>query len=350
MFKTVCGGGKGNKTPYDPMIGAATTSAAATAEKAQAFAEKYYNDVVTPLILQQGKSSLESQAKLNTQYDIQNEQAQLASDRYKQYGIPAESRYYDMAAKYSEPQEMERQAQYAKGDLGVAMGNQQTTLMQQYAAMGIDPTSPAAVSAASNASVLNSAAEAGAMNRARNTARDMGMRLTSDAANFGRGGQSGILQFGSGASGNATGAFGVANAALGTGMQAGSGVNEGYRTAMSGFNNNADVYGRMGTASLQAQAANSPMAGLGSLAGQALSKAKFMGGSDISIKENITAVGTLPSGITLYEYDYKPEYRDAWGHGRQVGVIAQEVAPVIPEAVIYDADRGYLLVDYSKVR
>ena len=345
MYRSVCGGNKSGKSAYDPQIGAATAQAAATASRAQDFAEKYYHDVVTPLIQQQSAASNEAQGKLNTQYDIQNKNAQLASDRYAQYGIPAEGKYYDMASQYSAPQEQERQAMAAKGDLGTAMGNQQNTMLQQYASMGIDPTSPAAVSAMSNAAVMNSAAEAGAMNRARNTAREMGMRLTSDAANFGRGGQSGIAQFGAGASGNATGAFGVANQALGTGMQAGNGVMQGYSTALSGFNNNADVYGKLGDASLRAQSMSSPMAGLGSLAGAAVSKY-----SDIATKEQITRVGTLPSGIGVYDFYYKPEFRDECGHGLQRGVIAQEVAPIIPEAVIYDADRGYLMVDYSKVR
>lgn len=69
-------------------------------------------------------------------------------------------------------------------------------------------------------------------------------------------------------------------------------------------------------------------------------------GSDRSIKENIVSIGTHPLGIALYLFDYKPEYRDAWGHGRQFGVMADEVAMVIPEAVSMHRD-GYKMVNYA---
>lgn len=268
MFRSICGGGKGGGSAYDPQIGRAATQAAKTAQQAQDFSEKYFNDVITPLLTQQNTASMESQGKLNTLYDLNAEQMRTARDRYEQYGIPAEEKYYKMVQEYSAPEYGERLATEAKGDLGVAMQNQRATMTRQMGALGIDPTSPAAISAATDAAVLNAAAEAGAMNRARNAAKDMGMKLTSDAANFGRGGQSGILQFGTAASGNATGAFGIANAALGTGMQAGNSVMQGYQTALSGYNNIMDNYTKLGTADIQAQAASSPLGGIGSLIGK----------------------------------------------------------------------------------
>ena len=51
-------------------------------------------------------------------------------------------------------------------------------------------------------------------------------------------------------------------------------------------------------------------------------------------------------GIGLYLFDYKPEFRDAWGHGRQLGVMADEVEAVMPNAVSVRAD-GYRTVDYG---
>jgi hypothetical protein len=351
MFRDQCGGGKGGGSAYDPQIGRAASQAASTADRAQTFAESYFNGTIKPLLEQQTAASTDAQTKMGRLYDINADQMQTASERYKQFGIPAEQRYYDMVSKYSAPEEQERQALAAKGDLGVAMGNQRAGTMRQFSGLGIDPTSGAAVSALTNQAVMNAAAEAGAMNRARNAARDMGMKLTSDAANFGRGGQSGILQFGAGAQGNAAGAFGVANAALGTGMNAGNSVQAGYQTAMSGYNNIMDNYTRMGQADIQAQAASSPMQGLGQLGGIVLGQglpAGFL--SDIRTKQDMHPVGQLPSGITIYTYKYRPEYRDQWGHGQFRGVIAQEVAPVIPEAIIYDQETGHLLVDYSKLR
>ncbi len=71
-----------------------------------------------------------------------------------------------------------------------------------------------------------------------------------------------------------------------------------------------------------------------------------MGASDRVLKQNIVPVGIHPYGIGLYLFDYKPEYRDAWGYGRQFGVIADEVEKVMPEAVSVHPD-GYKMVDYA---
>lgn len=69
-------------------------------------------------------------------------------------------------------------------------------------------------------------------------------------------------------------------------------------------------------------------------------------GSDRRIKTNVVRIGTHPLGIGFYLFDYKPEYRDAWGHGRQFGVMADEVEQVMPEAVSIHPD-GYKMVDYA---
>lgn len=63
--------------------------------------------------------------------------------------------------------------------------------------------------------------------------------------------------------------------------------------------------------------------------------------SDIRLKKNITRVGTRPDGLGVYEFEY------VWGGGRKVGLMAQEVLGVYPDAV--GESGGYLTVDYSKV-
>ena len=67
--------------------------------------------------------------------------------------------------------------------------------------------------------------------------------------------------------------------------------------------------------------------------------------SDRSVKENIVQIDSHSLGIGLYLFDYKPEFRDAWGYGRQFGVMADEVERVMPEAVSVHPD-GYKMVDY----
>lgn len=68
--------------------------------------------------------------------------------------------------------------------------------------------------------------------------------------------------------------------------------------------------------------------------------------SDIRTKENIKAIGWLPNGLPVYEYEYKPEWKDEAGHGKFIGVMAQEVEMVQPEAIITRED-GYKMVNYG---
>lgn len=64
--------------------------------------------------------------------------------------------------------------------------------------------------------------------------------------------------------------------------------------------------------------------------------------SDIRAKRDIVAVGRLDNGIGIYRYRYR-------GHDQAyVGVIAQEVAQIVPEAVAVGED-GYLRVDYARL-
>jgi hypothetical protein len=77
-----------------------------------------------------------------------------------------------------------------------------------------------------------------------------------------------------------------------------------------------------------------------------LGGAGIMAFSDIRMKENIKQIHWLPNGLPVYEYEYKPEFKDIAGHGKFVGVMAQEVEMVQPEAVITNAD-GYKMVNYG---
>lgn len=68
--------------------------------------------------------------------------------------------------------------------------------------------------------------------------------------------------------------------------------------------------------------------------------------SSASYKENLVRIGNHSLGFGIYLFDYKSEFRAAFGVGRQFGVLAEEVAKVVPEAVARDAD-GYITVDYT---
>jgi hypothetical protein len=93
------------------------------------------------------------------------------------------------------------------------------------------------------------------------------------------------------------------------------------------------------------QGLNSGLMGLGGTLGAAYMMAPA---SDMRMKENIEQVGWLPNGLPVYTYEYKPEFRDDpfAGHGKHIGVMAQEVEMVKPEAVFTRPD-GYKMVNYG---
>jgi hypothetical protein len=104
----------------------------------------------------------------------------------------------------------------------------------------------------------------------------------------------------------------------------------GYNAQMGGFN-----------AAQAAQAnLNSGLMGLGG--------AGIVAMSDIRTKENIEPIGVANNGLTVYKFEYKPEFKDdnLAGHGVHYGYMAQEVEQVYPHAV-KTLDDGYKVVDYG---
>jgi len=122
----------------------------------------------------------------------------------------------------------------------------------------------------------------------------------------------------------------LANAALGTGSNTASL----YGSQAQGL---AQLYAGQAAAQGQANAANS--SGMFGLAGSVL------GGifSDSRLKDNVIRIGTLPNGLPVYEFNYKWDSADT----RQVGLMAQDVLKVHPQAVFMD-ESGYYKVDYSE--
>jgi hypothetical protein len=62
--------------------------------------------------------------------------------------------------------------------------------------------------------------------------------------------------------------------------------------------------------------------------------------SDHRLKSNIVRIGTHPIGVGIYEYDIFGD--------RQIGVMAQELLEVMPDAV-HQHPSGYLMVDYGRL-
>jgi hypothetical protein len=62
--------------------------------------------------------------------------------------------------------------------------------------------------------------------------------------------------------------------------------------------------------------------------------------SDRRLKSNIVQVGTHPLGIGIYEYDIFGK--------RELGVMADEVATVMPDAIV-PHQSGFMMVNYGKL-
>jgi polysaccharide export outer membrane protein len=64
--------------------------------------------------------------------------------------------------------------------------------------------------------------------------------------------------------------------------------------------------------------------------------------SDVRLKRDITKLTELDNGLSLYRYRY------LWSDTFYVGVMAQEVAQLVPDAVVHGSD-GYLRVNYARL-
>jgi len=208
---------------------------------------------------------------------------------------------------------------------------------------------------AANRERIEAAVGSAAANRARTAAEQLGWAKKMDAIALTQG------QFGNQATSTGL-ALSAGNQALNAGQTTmanygamGNSMSQANQGALQGWNNvgtlgvqkyNADV----NAYEAREKAAATSSAGFGSMVGSlAATGAKLYLASDIRTKENIEVVGQLPNGLTVYEYEYKPEFKNRkyFGHGRFRGVMAHEVEH-IPGAV-FTIEDGYKVVDYSKV-
>ena len=118
---------------------------------------------------------------------------------------------------------------------------------------------------------------------------------------------------------------------------------------MLGATNAQNNY-NMGLYNSQVASDNSAMNGLFGLGSAALSTGLKSGWmmSDRRAKQNISQIGNLDNGLNVYSFEYKPEFKSECGDGVFIGVMADEVNEIIPEAIIHRPD-GLKMVDYSMI-
>lgn len=284
----------------------------------------------------------------------QLEYSEKDRERYETGGIPLMEALRKEAVEYNEPAYQEQMALRAGADVATASENQRQQTMMRQQQYGIDPTSGVAAGNANVNSAITAAAQAQAQNQTRMAAKEIGLAKLGNAYNMYAGLPSqantatntGVA---AGTTGVNTAQFGVTNK-----LAIADSFNRGAGTAMSGWNQvgqlgvgkyNADV----NAYSAQQQAEGATWGGLGSAIGSGVALGAKLGMfSDIRVKQNIVQVGQLDNGFPLYAFQYKPEFQAESGRGFRIGVMAQDVEKIIPDAVSVHAN-GYKMVDYSKV-
>lgn len=335
----------------DPQIGAAALKSAELGEQWLTFAKDQFAagnirqddmDALTTKVIKQ---------QMSTQ-DQQNKWALEDRTRYKDVFQPIQDEFIDTAKNYDSADRQAQVAAEAKADVLKAADTQTQINQRQMASMGINPASGRFAGITRAGDTNTALASAGAQNAARTGLRDKAIALKADAINIGAGlpSQSATAAgVGLNAGNAAVGNQGAANANFyqNTGI-----MGQGYGAAMQGYSNQGNIlnnlYGNQVSAwGAQQQANATSSAGLGQMIGTGIGAYAALG-SDERIKTNIKKVGELNNGIAVYAFEYKPEFRDKWGHGVRFGVMAQEVEGIIPGAV-HEGDDGYKVVDYAKV-
>jgi hypothetical protein len=346
------GGGGGAPSP-DPNIGIAQLELAAISRE---YLDTWKTEVWPQLKLESERLTARADEQFALDRELQNlqiESAKEGMDRYKKYGYPLQEQIFAEAEKAGSAEDIERQSALALGDVRAATAREERDMELMQRSYGIDPTSGRYQGMRRATGIDTAAMEAAAANRARTAAESLGWAKKMDATALAQG------QFSNQATstGLALSAGGAALGAAGIPMQStqamGSSMQQGYGLPMQGWQSvgqigvqkyNADV----NAFSAQSQADAQKQSALGSTLGALAGAGAYYARSDIRAKENIVVVGKLPNGLTVYEFEYKPEFKDEAGHGRYRGVMAHEVEQIIPEAVITTAD-GYKAVNYSMV-
>lgn len=205
--------------------------------------------------------------------------------------------------------------------------------------MGINPNSGRASATRNELALAQAGAQAAASNRAAAEARQEGYGLTDRAAN---------ALAGFPTMGQQTTAAGAQYGALGldvanTGLQGRNlGASQAIQGAASMGSNATSMWNAQANYQAKMEQQGDTLGGiLGGVGGVAMGLGA-MGVSDRRLKQDIHAVGVDPgTGLTLYEFRYKVD-----PSMRLVGVMADEVREVMPEAVSTGQD-GYDRVDYD---
>jgi hypothetical protein len=336
--------GGGSAPAPDPAIGQAQKQLADLSTEQW---NTFKNDIYPTLLAQSQKAESradEMWAKDKEISDFNLEQAKKSTKRYEETAIPAMDKLKADADLYNTAGYQEQMAGQAIGDINSAQEVARQDQAMRDRAYGIDPTSGRSAGAANANNVQAALAKASAATQTREAAKAMGLQKQANVYSMAAGLPMQSLQqsgaaVSAGGAGLAAGQSGqnstlaTSNASNAAGGQAMQGWGQVGNLGVNKYNADINNY--------NAQAASNPWnMVLGAAAGVATSK---LMGSDRRLKTDIKRVGTLDNGLPVYSYRYKV------GGPAMLGVMADEVQVVRPEAYVQNGINGYDAVDYAKL-
>jgi hypothetical protein len=299
-----------------------------------AFSKKQYEENA-PLLKEIGTAQKDSMAQ---QMQQGKDYYAYLKDTYRplEKGIVADAQRFDTDAYRNQL------ATKAAADTGLAFNRTRQANERAMASMGVNPNSGRYQGMSQQAGLSQAATRAGAMTGTRVQAQQMGYARKLDAAGLGRN-----------LAGSSTAAYGSAvnagSAAGGSFQSAGlnrmSGMGMGSSTIGAG--QNMQIQGLSNVLNNQTSYMMNQNDNATSFADIAGAAGGLMGGaaglmtaSDPRLKDNVEKVGKdEKTGLNLYEFNYK------WDERRFVGVMADEVQKLYPEAV--GEEQGFLTVNYD---
>lgn len=336
ILRLDCGGGGGSSAPPpDPRLIEAQIKSMGIQDSAISQIMQNAADLA-PLQKQQLQFGLDT---AKTAYDQSQEDRTWALGRRDKL-TQAQDTFANRVDEFDSSAHREQMADQAQADVDVGFSSARDQQGRAMARMGINPASGRAQAADNQLSISQAAAKAGAANKTRMAATEMGFQLQGKKADM-------LSGYPTLASGLTTSGAGIGSSGLTIANTGLAGLNSGSTSAASVAGsmgaNAATMYGTMGSYKTAAdKVANDDggvMGALGMLGGAAITKY-----SDRRLKDNIILVGQdEATGLNLYEFNYThdPDVRFR-------GVMADEVEKYMPDAVMRDGD-GYLSVDYDMI-
>lgn len=246
----------------DPNVAVAANTQADIAQQSLDFSKDYYKNTEKPLIDQETAAAKQTMDQQQQLFGLNYADAQTASKQYNQYGLPAQTNYYDMAKNYNSSDWQEQQAQSAMGDVTNAQQVQQGNTDRNLASRGISANSGMALYNMAQTNNATTAASAAAANQARSAARSLGMSLTAGAANMGQGGAAQAATISGAASGNSIASFNAASGAVQSGQTGQAGIETAFGNAGAQYGALAGVLQQGSIANQQAAAQSNQGTGM----------------------------------------------------------------------------------------